>query len=389
MSNISISPKKLKKSLLIFSISLLFFSFLYFLNKEKPAFEFINKTGVSYEQAQVVKINEESLIDSDGVGYRVGTQSVDVKLLSGSQKGEQFTATNYISYMGGVECKVGQTIIVNLSNSTSGVPNTVVNVYTAHRAPALYAFVAIFILVMCIIGGKKGAKSILALGFTFVCVIFMFVPLIFKGVSAIFAAVLVCAFTTIVTMYFVGGWSKKTLSSVIGTIAGVVIAAICALIASHFASISGYNISDAEDLVVIARGSSLRMEGLLFAGILISALGAVMDVAMSIASTIQEIHDKNPLLTQKELFTSGMNVGKDMMGTMSNTLILAFAGGALPTIIFIYAYSTSYQQFMNTYSIGIEIIQGIAGSMGVILTVPIVAFLSAYLLKVKTKQKQD
>lgn len=118
----------------------------------------------------------------------------------------------------------------------------------------------------------------------------------------------------------------------------------------------------------------------MFAGILISALGAVMDVAMSVASTINEIHEKNPALGRRELFLSGIHVGRDMMGTMSNTLILAFTGGSLNTLIYIYCYNYNYYQVLNMYDIGIEIIQGIAATLGVILTVPFVAFISAWLL---------
>lgn len=106
-----------------------------------------------------------------------------------------------------------------------------------------------------------------------------------------------------------------------------------------------------------------------------------MDVAMSVASTINEIHEKNPDLDKKELFCSGIHVGKDMMGTMSNTLILAFAGGSLNTFVYIYSYNYEYYQVLNMYSIGIEIIQGIAATLGVIMTVPLVSLITAYALK--------
>ena len=121
----------------------------------------------------------------------------------------------------------------------------------------------------------------------------------------------------------------------------------------------------------------------MYAGILISALGAVMDVAMSIASTINEIHFRNPLLSAKGIIFSGIRVGKDMMGTMSNTLILAFTGTSINTLVFLYVYNYSTTQIINMYSIGIELIQGIASTMGVILTIPLVSLLSAWHLKRK------
>ena len=147
------------------------------------------------------------------------------------------------------------------------------------------------------------------------------------------------------------------------------------------AHISGYNVSNIDSLISVSNMTNIQVGDLLFAGILISSLGAVMDVGLSIASTIQEIHEANPALSVRELFRRGMNVGKDMMGTMSNTLILAFAGGSLSELILNYAYDLPYLQLINSYNIGIEIMQGISGSIGIILTVPLVSIFASILTK--------
>ena len=105
-----------------------------------------------------------------------------------------------------------------------------------------------------------------------------------------------------------------------------------------------------------------------------------MDVEMSVASTLNELHFRNPSMSRSELFASGMNVGKDMTGTMSNTLILAFAGGSLGTLMLNYAYDLPYAQVVNSYQIGIKIMQGVSGSIGIILTVPLVSLISSLML---------
>lgn len=179
----------------------------------------------------------------------------------------------------------------------------------------------------------------------------------------------------------IDGFTAKSICAIVGTIIGVVLAAVFAFIFGKICHISGYNVDDIESLIYIGEMTDIKVGELMFAGILISALGAVMDVAMSVASTINEIHDKNPKLDTKELFKSGINVGKDMMGTMSNTLILAFAGGSINTFVYIYSYNYQYYQVLDMYSIGIEIIQGISATLGVILTVPIVSAISAVALK--------
>jgi uncharacterized membrane protein len=148
------------------------------------------------------------------------------------------------------------------------------------------------------------------------------------------------------------------------------------------AHLSGFNVEEAETLIVIASHTNMKVGDLLFAGILIAALGAVMDVAMSIASSIHEVAETNPQLTPKKLFTSGLNVGRDLMGTMANTLILAFTGSSLNSLILIYSYQVDYHQLMNMNLIGIAIIQGMSGSIAIILTVPIVALLASRLIPV-------
>ena len=200
------------------------------------------------------------------------------------------------------------------------------------------------------------------------------------GVSPFGAATLTAVLVTVVVMFLIGGWSYKTLCSILGTIAGVLISGVIAAVFGHFSHISGLNVSDVETLAYIAQNSRLDVSGVLFSGILIASLGAVMDVSMSVASTIAEIRANSPDLGKGELFRSGINVGRDMMGTMSNTLILAFAGSSINTLIMIYSYSMPYLEYMNGYEIGIELLRGISGSLGVILTVPFVSFISAMLM---------
>ena len=269
--------------------------------------------------------------------------------------------------------------------------------------PGLYATLGLFIpliVVNCIVLGRAEAFAAknnalasmfdgigMGLGFTIVCVLFLFLPMIYRGVSPIFSAVVVAVITTVVTIYLISGISVKSLTAISGTVTGVVMAVIFAGIFGKVTQITGYNVSDIEELIYLEEKTAIKINELLFAGILIASLGAVMDVGMSIASTLQEIYSRRPDLGMWDLFKSGMNVGKDMMGTMSNTLILAFAGGSLNTLVFIFAYNYSYHQIINMYSIGIELMQGISASMGVILTVPFTSLAGAFFISGKVLKK--
>ncbi|WP_446898469.1 YibE/F family protein [Clostridium sp. LBM24168] len=354
-------------------LALGFFAFLYSFNQIDKV-QFSNKEGVSFDKAVVEDIIKDNIQED---GSRVGRQTVKIKMLSGSYKGRVLNATSTSGYLYGADCEKGMKVIVSLSVSGD---NYVATVYSYNRGPVVYAFVGIFVLILWAIGGKKGFKSVVGLAFTFICIVFLFIPMIYRGYSPFLSAVVVGILVTIVTMYLIDGLTIKSISAVLGTVAGVVIAGGAASAFGYFAKISGYNVSEIEDLVVISSKTNLNIGGILFAGILIASLGAVIDVSMSVASTINEIHEKNPELDFKELFISGINVGKDMMGTMSNTLILAFTGGSINTLLLIYAYNMKYNQVINMYSVGIEIMQGVSGSIGVILTVPIVSFITCRLL---------
>ena len=340
--------------------------------------ELISTDGREFEKAKVVEVVSKSATSDD----RAGMQQVKVKIKTGEHKGEILDATSSLSYLYGADCKVNMNVIVIISESDN---YTSVSVYNYDRGNQLYMIIWIFMLTLVIIGGLKGFKSALGLIFTFGCVIFLFLPLIYRGISPIYASIVLVIITTIVVMYLIDGITVKSCCAMAGTILGVTIAAIFAWIFGKMTHISGNNVDDIESLIYISEMTDIKIGELMFAGILISALGAVMDVAMSIASTINEIHDKNSELSAHELFNSGINVGKDMMGTMSNTLILAFAGGSINTFVYIYSYNYRYYQTLNMYSVGIEIIKGISATMGVILTVPLVSVITAYALKEKNR----
>ena len=343
------------------------------LNKVEKT-EMVSTKGYSYERAEVTQIITDNLQDN---GTRAGYQYIKVRMLSGSSKGQEFDATSSEGNLFGAVCSVGDKVIVTIS--TSGSTNTI-SVYSQDRIMCVIIFVAIFLLLICAIGGKNGVKSVVGLIFTFVSIIYMYMPMVYMGVSPFLTAVIVAVLATVATMYLIGGISVKTVSSIAGTTLGVLIAGFSAWMFGYFADIDGYNVSNIETLVFVGQNTKIQIGGLLFSGILIASLGAVMDVAMSVSSAINEIDDKTSGLTWQELFKSGLNVGRDMMGTMSNTLILAFAGGSLSTLVVDYAYNLPLMQLINSYSIGIEIMQGVAGSIGVILTVPCVALITSVLL---------
>ena len=367
-----LSRKKVVRYLIYLLFVCVFAVFVFKLNQVEKT-ELVVRTGQTFEKGKVTEILQDNL---DANGTRVGEQKVRVKMLTGARKGDELDITSSSGYLFGAACKVGMKVIV--MQSVAG-ETTIASVYTQDREWVIYIFALLYLLALCIIGGKQGIKGCLGLVFTFFCVIFVYLPLVYLRVSPFWAAVFICFLTTLVTMYLIGGPTKKTCAATLGTLAGVVLAGLSAWCFSKASGISGYNVSDIETLMTLWNTNRIQVGGLLFSGLLISCLGATLDVAMSISSAIDEIYKQNASLNRKELFKAGMRVGRDMMGTDSNTLILAFAGSSVSTLLLDYAYDLPYQQIINSNNIGIAIMQGLAGSFGIVLSVPLTVLICAVL----------
>ena len=367
-----LSRKKVVRYLIYLLFVCVFAVFVFKLNQVEKT-ELVVRTGQTFEKGKVTEILQDNL---DASGTRVGEQKVRVKMLTGARKGEELDITSSSGYLFGAACKIGMKVIV--MQSVAG-ETTIASVYTQDREWVIYIFALLYLLALCIIGGKQGIKGCLGLVFTFFCVIFVYLPLVYLRVSPFWAAVFICFLTTLVTMYLIGGPTKKTCAATLGTLAGVVLAGLSAWCFSKASGISGYNVSDIETLMTLWNTNRIQVGGLLFSGLLISCLGATMDVAMSISSAIDEIYKQNASLSRKELFKAGMRVGRDMMGTDSNTLILAFAGSSVSTLLLDYAYDLPYQQIINSNNIGIAIMQGLAGSFGIVLSVPLTVLICTVL----------
>ena len=201
------------------------------------------------------------------------------------------------------------------------------------------------------------------------------------GMNGILAAILTSVVILVVSIYILNGWSVKSACAIVGTTVGIAVSGLLAMVIGLASNLTGYNMQDVESMVYIANGTNLDVTNILYAGILISSLGAVMDVSVSMVAAMQEVHEKAPQLTAKELFLSGMRIGRDTMGTNSNTLILAYTGSATSVFLTVYCYQMSFLQIAGYNSIIIEILCSLCGTIGVVLTVPLQAVITTAALK--------
>ena len=181
----------------------------------------------------------------------------------------------------------------------------------------------------------------------------------------------------------IGGFNKKTVSAILGTLFGLIVAAMIAIEVGGLSHITGVVDDEFYLLGFLPLKSSFSYQGLLFSGIIIGSLGAVMDVSMSIASAINELTEHSYNMSPLKLIAAGMNVGKDAIGTMTNTLILAYMGGSIYMMLVLTAENATLAELINSEAIATEILRSMAGSIGIILTVPFTAAISGLLIRRK------
>lgn len=332
----------------------------------------------SIQKARILSADDSQLSPDPYVaGILLGRQPIEIELMTGEFKGEHVSTVNPMSRMFNCYAQKGMVMLFNVQ-AENGVLGRV-DLFGYNRDLFMYALIALFLLVLVGIGRKKGLYSAIALLFTLIVIIYFMLPLILKGYNPILMAVITSAITTVFTIFLVSDFSMKSYAAIIGIVLGVATSGIVSVVAGHFGHISGLVMENAEEVLYLAQEMPLKVPELLFAGIIISALGAVMDVGMSIASAIFEVKQVDPSLGWRKLYKSGMNIGRDIMGTMSNTLILAFAGSSISVLIIIILYKLPYIRLINLNLLAVEFIQGLSGSIGLVLTIPITAICAALL----------
>jgi uncharacterized membrane protein len=315
-----------------------------------------------------------------GQGFITERQLVRVEITSGRFRGRTIEVEHFKSGHPVYDIDVAPGDRVVLLVEMDGEEIGTAFIESPQRDPYMLYLAAGFIFILVAAGGVKGAKAALSLVLIVLIVVKVLLPLLLRGYSPILLTTIVAAVVSALGLVIVSGPTRKTLTAITGTTGGVLIAGILAMQAGMAARLTGLSAEEAQMLMFIPQGIQFDYRGLLFAGIIIGALGAVMDVGMSVASAMSEVKRLHPEVTPQALFRSGMNVGRDVMGTMSNTLILAYTGSAIPLLLLFMAYDTPLIRIANLDLIATEVVRALAGSIGLILAIPITAVAGAYLL---------
>ena len=385
--------KLLKLLILVVTISVILVGTVYADEETKPEETPAEATAQPEQKTETVKAK---VIEAGEVSDRTTgdvlekVQKVTIKILSGSRKNEKFEAYYVLSYdmdnkILAYELNKGNTVTVQIKETEDKSKPEIV-VQDVVRQNYLGYLVLFFFASIVLVGRKKGIKAILGLLITVFAIYFILILSIYHGYNAILLAICTCFVIILLTFTILDGWNKKTISAALGTLGGVVFAGIIAFIVGYFAKLSGGG-EESIMLSIAAKDKTFNFRDLLFAGIVVSALGACMDVGMSIASSLSELKSKKPDMTAKELFKSGMQIGGDMIGTMTNTLILSFIGCSLNLVLLYMSSNLNFLDMINIEAIAQEAVCALSGSVGIVYTVPITAAIFAFINRDKDTYK--
>ncbi|MDR0569669.1 MAG: YibE/F family protein [Clostridiales Family XIII bacterium] len=257
------------------------------------------------------------------------------------------------------------------------------------RIDKIALLAAAFVALLLIFGRVKGLNAVLALGLTCAAIFAVFLPSLLSGKNIYVSSVVTCVFSVVVTLLIVNGADRKSFSAIMGCLGGVVAIGVLTFVMNKALGITGVLNKDSMLFLYLFKTNPIDLKAVIFAGVMIGAVGAVMDVAMSISSALWELKSKAAHLNFGGLVGSGINISRDIMGTMANTLVLAYVGNSLSVIVLLSVYVKSLAELVNREMVIVELLQAVIGSFGILLTMPLTTLICAALYSKPPLAKQD
>lgn len=341
--------------------------------------------------ARVIRVTDEKKSNVSGESEII-TLSFKAQALSGEMRGKTLDVIQEIdtSYAFSPRPVRQDDRILIESYAENGVMNYYFGDFV--RITPLLWLLAIFCALVIVFSRMQGVKTIVSLGLTCLSVFFVLIPAILNGHNIYLWSSGVCIFITVMTLSVINGFNRKAMCACIGCLSGVLCSGLTVLILDKFLNMTGLLEEESIYLLQLYPDNPIDLKAIIFAMIIVGAVGAVMDVSMSISSALYELKLKSFGIKPRELMRSGFSIGRDMMGTMANTLVLAYIGSSLTCVLLMVAYNANIHQVINKEVIISDILQALAGSMGMLLALPLTSAVCALLYKnniIKEKKNAD
>ena len=302
-----------------------------------------------------------------------------VRVLEGDDKGREILVQSpvYLEKAYNIFLRENQNVVL-YKEKEAGKRSTYY-IVDVDKRESILAIIGIFVFLTIFIAKYKGVKAILSLIIVVGIIYEVFLPMISVGYSPILISTLTALLCSTITILLTTGFSQKGLVAILGAVAGVIIAGIISMYFSYKMAMTGFVSVEALNYSTLLQG--IRVREIISAGVILGSMGAVMDVSMSISSALTELKKRDLTITRKEIFDSGMRIGEDIIGTMVNTLILAYIGSGILSTLFIYLQNEQFPliRILNFESVAADIVRAFAGSIGILVAVPITSYLCCIL----------
>lgn len=339
--------------------------------------------GTERAVGKVVEV-DNSAIKTSGM-VQSGEQNCTLEIEDGIFKGRQLEGVNFLS--GSLEkdkiFQPGDRALLTIAHDGETVKSVVISDH--YRLDKEIILFAIFALLLVLFAGRKGFQAILSFVITVLMIWKILVPSYLKGYSPVWTGIIIVSLLTIIIIFFVYGWDKKTLAASLGGLLGLAATCILGMIFTDLFQIHGAVMSNAESLLYSGY-QDLDLTSIFISSIIIGASGAMMDIAVDITSAIAEVIEKKPEMDWKEAARSGINVARAAMGTMTTTLLLAYSGGYIALLMVFMAQGTPIDHILNYKYVAAEVLDTLVGSIGLVTVAPFTAVTAGILLTRKQEQ---
>lgn len=333
--------------------------------------------GTDRVKAKVLS-TDESTVRSSGL-IRSGEQYCQVEILGGKFKGQETKAVNMLS--GSLESdkmfSVGDVALVVVSYENERILSVMMSDH--YRLDKELILAAMFVALLIAFAGRNGLRAVYSFVITILAIWKIMTPAYLRGVNPIWCGILITVFLTVLIIFLVYGFDRKTIAASSGALLGVMVTCVIGCIFTDAFKIHGAVMAYSESLLYSGY-QDLNLTKIFMSGIFIGASGAMMDLSVDITSAVNEVIQKKPGIGWREAARSGMNVGRAAMGTMTTTLLLAYSGGYIALLMTFMAQGTPLDHILNYKYVSAEILDTIVGSFGLVTVAPFTALTSALLL---------
>lgn len=339
-----------------------------------------------YMNGKIIEIIEEKEIEHPEIEEKQLYQKIKVLITKGDKKGEEIITENGNQPMGHINrYRVGDTILI--SETINGEGNEIYYIVDYIRTKSLGVLFILFVILAVMIGTKKGFFSLISMALSFLIIFIFLLPQIQQGKDPILIAIVSSMLIIPITFYLSHGFNKKTTIAILGTVIALIITGILSIIFSNLTHLTG---ADSEEILFLQgmNNTTYNLRGLLLAGILIGTLGIMDDITVSQTSIVYQLYDLKNDITTGELFKRSLQLGRDHIASMINTLILVYAGASMPLLLLFMSDSRTFSEVISLEVVATEIVRTLVGSIGLILAVPITTYLACYFVKIVQQDKR-